>query len=316
MKFAKVVLSLMIEEFLKLAKKFFQPLAKWPVSIFVWGVIITIVGLLYVSTGVGELARHNADDGLFLAADALVLGIEPMSAIGPDFVEEEKRTARGLRAYIERIEERHLAAMLRGLYPEAQPRERLLPLLAKLEEPREDQEEAREVIRRAGEQMNEFYKDSEELSATEVIWFKSERLPNELVRDLDEALEESDKWASQLEEDPTIENALAACSANRKTMLLAFLARMGYGSQEKNERFLTVVKKTRDGKEKLADRIEDPEAKKTVLSWRDSEQRRVEILKAMLDGDMERVRELLKEAIKIAYEQKEKAFHLDKSLRL
>jgi len=289
------------KNFVDVTKKFFDPLRKRPFSLFVLPTTIVIVVLLYITTGIGELARKNSEEALFLAADALVLGAEPISEVGPDFTEESRNNGKALRVYVEHmLGKRHLADILRLLHREYRPKKRLLPLLAALEKPPEDEKEAREVIRKSGDQIIEFYKDSEELSSRKIIWFKPERLPEDLVSDLDEALEKSRELVNKLEQQPTVENALAACQANRRTIVLLFLARMGYGSQEKINQFLTVSEKTGDCKERLAGTIEDPEVKELVLAWCDSEQRRVHILKAMLHEDMEKVRKLLKEAIEKA----------------
>lgn len=299
------IISEEAKNFVKVVKEFFKPLVKRPLSFFVWPIIIIIVSQLYVATGVGELARNNADDALFLAADAFTLGAEPISKLGPDFTEENKSHAEMLAIYSDQKEERHLAAILSLLHPDYEKqKKRLIALSSTLKNAPTDKEQAREAIWRAGKELNEFYKDSEKLSAKKIIWFKYERIPEELVRDLDKALAESETRVKELEENLTVENALAACQANRRTMLLLFLARMGYGSQEKINQFLSITEKTLDCKSKLAEKIEDPEVKQTVLTWRDGEERRVDILNAMLDNDMEKVRNLLKEAIEKAFADK------------
>ncbi|MHC4573227.1 MAG: hypothetical protein ACYS76_03715 [Planctomycetota bacterium] len=312
----------MIGKLVEVLKKFFEPLTKRPLSLFTWPAIVIIVCWLYVTTGVGELARHNSDEALFLAADAFVLGAEPISELSPDFTEEGKSNAKALRAYVGQIQERHLAAILQRLHPEYSPKERLLPLLARLEAPG-DQQQAQELIWTAGVESDRLHLAAEKFARAVVVWFKSERLDEELVRELDEALGDSrklveklqtelvaalsDQVLDQVEQDQAVKNALAACQANRRTMLLLFLARMGYGSEEKINEFLGLAEKTSGCKVSLAGTIEDPEVKRTVLDWAQSEQRRVHILKAMLDNDMDQVRGLLREAIDKALKEKEAA---------
>jgi len=314
------------KHFIEVLKKFFAPLRlrkSWPLSLFVWGLTIIIVFLLYVTTGVAELARANSEEALYLSADALLLGSEPIWDNGMGFREQMEKNAEALRTYTkEQIPNRHLSPILSLLHPEYDPRKRLLPLLAELQKPPEDETKARDVMWKVGKEINEFYKDLEKLSSTKVIWFKSERLPEDLIRDINEAFEESEKLLAKLQTDldralsdqvldelekkELVEDALAACQANRRTMLLLFLGRMGYGSGEKIQQFLNLSERAVKCKKTLAEKIKDAGEKKIVTICRDSEQRRVKILKAMLAHDMEEARRLLREAVDKAYADKDR----------
>jgi hypothetical protein len=293
------------KNFIKVVKKFFVPFGKCPFKFFVWPIVIIIACWLYITTGITGLVRLNSDDALFLASDSLVMAAEPISDKGTDFTEEIKANVEILQIYVDHMKERHLADILKLLHPAYQPKKRLLPILEQLEKAPNDQEGSREVLWESGNEFNDFYKDSNKLSSRKTTWFKSEKLPEKLLKDLDIALVESQELAKKFEEQTNMENALAACQANRRTMLLLFLARMGYGSEEKIKQFLSVSNRTLDCKKSLTSTIEDPKTKKIILVWKESEQHRMNILNAMLRDDMEKVRELLKDAIDKAFKEKQ-----------
>jgi hypothetical protein len=268
------------------------------------------VPALYIYTGVGELSMHYSDEALYLASDALVLGVEPPELVARgSLTRASNSNARALSAYVEQIKTRHLVAILDLLHPEYKAQRRVRDVIGKLEGPLEGERAAQDVLWAGGLELNRLYLAGDRFARKAAVWFKRERLRQELVTDLDEALGDSLDRLNTLGEEGglTLENVLAACQSNRRAMLLLFLARLGYGSEEKIERFLKLTTSTHVYTKRVAARTEDPTVKSMVRISLESEQRRMNILSAMLDNDMERVREILKKTIQKALAEKEAA---------
>ncbi len=305
MKAWKDSISGMSKELVVLLKRFFLPFGKRPASLLVLLAAVVLVGWLHIATGVPELIIHNYDEALMLAADALVLATEPTSKIGPDLAEESIDNAEIVRKYVDHLERGYLCHVVRWLYPEQHLKRQLSSLWPTLKKaPRGDEEGARKVLLATGTQIDKFCMRAEEFSSRPLIWFKSERLPAELITDLNNALTRSHKQVDILVKSPNMENALESCMANRRTMLMLFLARLGYNEKGRINQFLSDARKARDQKRTLAEGMKDVRNKRALLEWANSEQRRINILEAMLANDMDKVRELLRETIEKAYKKK------------
>ena len=182
----------------------------------------------------------------------------------------------------------------------------VLPALEKAVEEQDD-EMAKKAIWRAGEATNKLYMRGKRFPWSPIDWFNSEDLPNWLLTDLNNAFVESHKLVNKLKSDQTQEAAIEACVANRRTILLLFLARLGYDDQKTIREFLSDVKLSYDYTNAVADKEENKETKEEILKVARSENRRVKILEAMLANDMDKVCDLLREAIEKAFEEREKS---------
>lgn len=275
---------------------FFQPLTKHPFWTVSASVIIGIAFFICVDILFAEVVRQNSYDMHMLAT-------EQLNELGPGFANESKQYAEMIRRYTEHLEQRNFAPLLRLLYPAYSPKKTLASLLPSLEGV-EDEEEAKKAIWQAGITSNQLYKLGKRFPRSPIEWFKSEVVSDQLLTDLDNALSKSTKLTSKLENDPNRDAAIAACRANRKAILLLFLARLGYDNKEKIECFLSDVERARDCTLLLAERtVKNKRDQKFLYDTARSEERRVKILEAMLDNDMDRVCELLREAIEKAFEK-------------
>lgn len=277
--------------------KFFQPLNKrYRFLTISASLIIGIALYVGIDIGLAEVVRQNSYDMHMLAT-------EQLNELGPGFANESKQYAEIIRRYTEHLEQRNLAPLLRVLYPTYSPKKALASLLPSLEGV-EDEEEAKKAIWQAGVTSNQLYKLGKRFPRSPILWFKSEVVPDQLLTALDNALAESTKLTSKLENDPNRDAAIAACRANRKAILLLFLARLGYDNKEKIERFLSDVERARDCTLLLAERtVKNKKDQEFLYETARSENRRVKILRAMLDNNMDKVCDLLREAIEEAFEK-------------
>ena len=212
-----------------------------------------------------------------------------------------------IKLYTKRLERRQPSALVRILYPAYNHKKEFDSILSSLEKAAKgnDGEKAKEAIWQAGLASNQLYMLGKRFPRSPIQWFKSEKLPEWLLTDLNSALADSHKLVNKLDKERTMNNALEACRINRKTILLLFLARLGYDNEGEIKRFVRDVERARDCTLLLAKRIGENEKKKEILyEVAKSEERRIKILKAMIADDMDKVCDLLREAIERAYEKK------------
>ena len=276
--------------------KFFEPLTKHPFLTFSVSVFIGATLYLGVDIGLGELFRQNS-------YDIHMLSTEQLTEVGPCFISESEEHAEIIKQYTEHLEKRRLAFVIRLLYPQCSPKKALASALSDLEKA-DNEESARKAIWQAGLASNQLYMLSKRFSRSPIRWFDSEDLPNWLLTELENAFVKSHELVDKLENDQTWEVAVAACIANRRTILLLFLARLGYNDEEKIREFEAVMVRVRDYNQRLAAATEDDKQKKLLIEWANSEERRINILHAMIADDMDRVNVLLTETIEKAFKEK------------
>lgn len=86
------------------------------------------------------------------------------------------------------------------------------------------------------------------------------------MNDIRKALEQSIEASRLFEEKPTLTNAVKSCEANRRTMLLLFLARFGHNDQENLDKFKDIVRKLLKAKKERANQFTDSNAQRQLLS--------------------------------------------------
>lgn len=283
--------------------KFFEPLNKhrfWTLSA---SIIIGIALYVGVDIGLAEVVRQNS-------YDMHMLGAELLTESSPDSAEVSKDYAKMLQLYTEHIKQRQrqFAAALRVLYPRYSP-EKALASATKALEDATNEEEAREAIWQAGVASDQLYTLGKRFPRSPIGWFDSEDVPDRWLEELDSALAESSELVDGLEKEQTPDSAKAACVANRKTMLLLFpAARLGSDREEiekKVKDFLSIVGRAQGYTTNVASKERIVETKEQILKWARNEERRVNILNAMLDNDMDKVCNLLRETVEKAYEERE-----------
>lgn len=279
--------------------KFFEPFKKRTFWMIIASVIVGLILFVVVNIGFAEVVRQNSYDMHMLAA-------EQLNELGPCYISESVRHSEMIKQYTKHLEQRQLAALVRVLFPTYSPKKVLASAEKALEKAAKGgQEEAKTAIWKAGVASNQLYMLGKRLSRSPIAWFESEDLPRWLLTDLNNAFVESHELVNKLKSDQTQEAAVEACVANRKTILLLFLARLGYDDQKTIREFLSDVELSYEYTKAVADKEENKETKEEILEVARSEERRVKILEAMLANDMDRVCHLLTEAVERAYEKRE-----------
>lgn len=280
-------------------KRFFRPFAKYPIASVIVSVIIGVLLFVCVDIVFAEVVQRNSHGMHMLTPDLVI-------EHGPSFADESRTHAKMIKFYVDHFEEGFVAAMLRILYPEYSPKKVLASKIEVLENV--TAEEARESIWEAGLATNHLYLLGNRFPRSPIAWFKSKDLPPKLLAYLDIALKTSTELVDKLVKEPNRQAAIEACRVDRKSVLLLSLARnYGYDDEERVRSFLSDVTRSRDCIRELAKGEEDKKEQAFLYSVAESENRRVEILKAMLDNDMDRVGEVLREAIERAFAEREEA---------
>lgn len=290
MKDCNIIASRVSKEFVVILKKFFVPFGNRAALLLVLLVAALLAGWLDITTGARELVRQNSKPTL------LMLASEVKNEAGP-FVRASGKHAQLLRKYVRHMERRPFSLVVRWLYPEYSPRKQLSSIVLALESAPNDEEGSKEVINAAGDQLYDFYKTADKFSDRPIVWFKSERLPNWLVNDINSALVNSHTMVETLGSELSVECALGTCEANREAILLLCLARLGYNDEEKIKAFLGDVKQAQKFTAIVANKKGNEQARDQILKWAESEARRVKILQARLAKNMDEVERLLRETI-------------------
>ncbi len=264
-----------------------------PIWTILASVIIGITLYVVINILVAERIRQDTDDIHVLASELL-------NELGPEFNDESKRHAEIIKKYTDHLKQRHLAILTRIIYPAHSPGKLLTRTAQKLENATTD-EDARNAIWESGVEIDQLRMKAERFPRSPIELFDSEDLPEWLLNDLDEALADSAEMVDKLENEKTKDAAGEACRANRKSVLLLFLARLGHYSEEKIKSFLSDVKRARDLTLLLANAETNKEEQNWLYGVAGSEDRRVKILEVMLANDMGNARKLLRESIEKAF---------------
>ena len=282
-------------------RKLFRTVCEHKLCISIFTVIIVIIFLLlYIATSLSNLASHNG-------SDVAMLGTSMRFESGPDFKRAIEDSKKILEEYMNYMEDRYLADTLRIFCSEYSPKKGLGRALNTLKNAEGSQEDFAKSIWLAGEQVEQYRMKAETFPIFKLALHKYQKVPCELVVDIEDALENSQKSLADHEKNPTLENAVRSCEDNRRTMLLLFLARAGYnsGHNELFDKFQEIVKAAKESKIKRAAELSDgdPEKRFLIEIICESEQRRSEILDFLKTDNMDK-------ALTLMWESIEKAYHL------
>ncbi len=278
-------------------KELNRPLVKHPIMIICTCIIATLFLYIFVDIVLSEIVRHNS-------FNIQMLVVELLNETGPEYSERSKEYEEILHLYMGHLNNRAHNQLLNFLYPEHNYEKVLYSCLQALENA-SDNEEAKNAIFQAGVVSNKFIDSIESrFPKSPYEWLKSEKIPNALLDTLEESMHESNKLVHKFVKNRTIHNAVTACNANRKTILYLGLARLGYNHKENIDQYLCDVKMSHSHFLELSLMDENNKYKNFLLQWADSERRRINILNAMLDNDMNKVSKLLREAIEKSFKEK------------
>lgn len=273
-------------------RRFCGPVRKHPVWMLVCTAIIWAVS--YFGTALGELSKRNNDD-------MLMLGGEMLCESGYDFTDSAKHHTDMLNTYVEHMEGRYLAPLMRMFFS---PKKGLHDALKTLRSCKGNQREDARAIWRAGEQVMQFRrKQAVWWPRVGIVLHADVKVSGQLLYDSSIAVGQSERALMQFEQNRSLESALVVCERDRRTMLLFFLARWSASTQEDLfDRFQKVVETAAKRKKERASEFPEhsPERKLLTIFAR-SEERRLGILRAIREGDMQQARDLMWEAIEVAY---------------
>jgi hypothetical protein len=199
------------------------------------------------------------------------------------------------------MDERHQALILNLLFPRNNTAKQLESALSILEQAQPEQ--AKKAIWRAGLQLSQFCTKAERYPTLPIKLQKSGSQPSSSLHEVVEALAESDKFLNEFVQHPTINNGTNLCIADRRTVLLLFLASEEHDIRDMIDQFLqhavrvvgvyaTLSKIVPAGKD---------ETRHNFLNRRaEEEELRIRLLRAMLNNDSNEARNLLIKAIEHA----------------
>lgn len=263
-------------------------------------IIILIVFFSYIRIGVDDLVAHNA-------SNASMIGIEMLCESGPNFRFAAEQHIKMLHEYIPHMENKYLGGILELFYEEYTPTKGFEKALITLNEAKnKSQEGCAKAIWLAGEQIEQYRMKAAGFVIFDSRLHKYQKVSDELVADIKDALGESKKSAFRFKKNPTLENAVFLCENDRWTMLLLFLARAGYnnGHNELFDEFHELEKQVIVEEQKLSEKIVGSQ-KKFLEHFIQRLQRRLCVLEALKAGDDRKTCALMWETIEIAYHERE-----------
>lgn len=272
-------------------KIYFQPPCDHPLRAVVICGIISI--LLYIGADVvlAKALQQNIPRIHHLSA-AMILEFDP------DAIDQIERHIEMIEQYSGHLGRGQVGFVLRWLYPQYSLDKQIASSVADLKAAKTN-EEAQKAIRKSGMAALRLYKKAKKLPTSPTSLFDSEKLPEELIKEINDSLDETTKMVNKLEREKNLKSAIVACRISRRSILLLSLGQLGYSDKGKMQQFLNDVRRVRDITQVLADKGENKLLNDIVIS----ENRRVKIIKAMLAGDTHEVCEILKKAIEIAFEE-------------
>lgn len=282
---------------LRILKEMTEPICIKP-KLTMGIIILVFLTAIYAEVQITDLVQQNANNYLLLACEAIT-----ESGGESGFASARTDHARMLEYYLGREEDKRVICWLLGvLYPKLSPAIQLGPALEALKN--QQAEESGKVIQDTADVLNQFVKNSEEISyirsatAYYEISFKKS-----ILEDVNDALTEAQKAVTKYEKDRNLANAELTCRANRRAITLVYPIRYSYENfitRDRLKQFRHDIDRTIYYNNMLS-KTASTEDNKLLTHYSTSELRRLKIIQAILDEDMETARTLLKTAIEEAY---------------
>lgn len=292
-----------------IVRRFGEPCIKQPVSLVVCSLIV--FAFLYVGISFAEIIRDDSDD-------VSILTCEMLTETGPNFTDPINNHITMLANYSKYLEHKHLASLLRA-FSSYNPNKVFTASLEILKNAKGSQEKIANDIWRAGEEVMIFRLNAPKLLPRGIALHEYRKAPKGLLDDIRNALEKSIEAEMLFDEKPTMENAIESCMANRRTILLLFLARKNYNRPEVASLFTSfrgIVEKCRDRKTEIYGLLSENDPRNEFLKIiSESENRRLEILDNTKNRNMRKVIDLMWEAIDESYTRRSALLKLCENIR-
>lgn len=225
----------------------------------------------------------------FQSRTALMLGCEMMCETGPNFKAAANQHQVLLGEYSRYVPSPFLMRMMPAKYELQKDLEVRSAYLSETLDSNdltqeEAQEEAARAIWQAGEEIVRFRMRTAGISASEEQLSKTE-MPTWLKEKIETAIVDCNNTLLRLKHDNSPKTALELCEADRRAMLLIFLARSDSNISDYLKEFRAIVEKTIETKGNLAQSVDNNDESELLRIFVRSEQRRLQIVDAMLEPD-------------------------------
>lgn len=172
-------------------------------------IIVLIVFFAYIGISVVDLVVHNA-------SDTCMIGIELLCESGPNFKLAYECHIEMLQEYTTHMENNYLDIILGILCGEYTPTRGFEEALETLKEAKDSsQEECARGIWLAGEQVEQYRMKAASFPILNSRFHKYQKVPEDLVKDVKEAHNQSKKSFERFNKNPTLENAVVLCEDDR-----------------------------------------------------------------------------------------------------
>lgn len=254
---------------------------------------LLILCFFYVCSKVWATSKNLASRN---ASDTLILLVELATESGDDYSQAKILFVEQLQVYAEHMKQRELHWLLR-LSPSprknaAKELERVADYLEKA-----DQINARQAIEKASESIAKFLTESKTFTDEPITTFEPEAISKEIQTLINTSLDKTNEKTDIYASDPNVAKSRAACMANRKAIVYLYLARFNYQEivdEEKLRRFRTDINRTIYYNRVLQKTYkEDNPNYKLLGEYSDSELRRLGLLQAIIDNDIQQAQDLL-----------------------
>lgn len=291
-------------------KRFLSIWRKNPRSMFTCYVIIVL--LSYFGISLADLTSHNA-------YDASMLGTTMLSETGPYFVKAVEDHIQFLEEFKGHLEDRHLAGILGFLSDRYNPKKDLDYVLAILKKARDSgsEEKIAKAIWQAGDQLVQFQMKAASFPRMKIALQKHPKVTESLLSTVEDAINQSREALTVFQNNPTLDAGALLCRRNRLAKRRLFLARAVLirpedDSQKLLERFRKIVADTIEAEEVYVISLSGPQKRISEL-FTESEKDRLEILNAVVRGDLQQAYTLQCKAGRKTYHRREELLALSKT---
>jgi len=237
------------------------------------------------------------------ATDSLMPLIELKSESRDNYPKAKADHAEMLRQYVGHMNSRHLSFLLQlSPFSNKNVMKELERAVEDLE--KADQLNARVAIEKASTSIAKFLAQSKLLTGKPVTAFEPEVIPQELQTSTKKAIADSHEKAEQYADEPNMANSEKACWANRKAIAYAYLCRFGLQqvvNQEDIRTFRTDMNRCIYYNRVLQQTGISVEERTRLTEYSNSDIRRLQLLQAIIDNDIQHAQVLLLIAVKEAF---------------
>lgn len=303
-------INILFSNFNDKIRKFLKVMKKRLLSVIIGTLLILAFLIVRISL---------AENLFYISDDIYILGCEMVTESGPgpmlkQTVKRHKQILKDHKTYIkqrtsENAQQSIIASALRypGIswlfkdwdkYTAEKALDKALDILSSCDE-ETDQQKIIEAIWKAGEQLLEFREKMisfRRVGRIGIGFYKNTNVPMDLRKAITNAIGESNTKMTDFKGGESWQKAWALCEANRKLVLLFFLARSRYEG-DNLEDLKEMLKESYEAKKAYSETFaEDNQVGKLIALFAESDKRRLGILEAIQTNNMSKARYLIWQA--------------------